>query len=120
MFRAFHLDLSFGAALFTTFARSIANIPPAAPGRIGIFEVSIIAALAAFGIPRSEALGLAIVLHLVAHIPRIVLGAIFLSVEPVPIFAPSRVMKDIGASRDADADGGLRPEGDPPRPQPIP
>ena len=120
MFRAFHLDLSFGAALFTTFARSVANIPPAAPGRIGIFEVSIIAALAAFGIPRSEALGLAIVLHLVAHIPRIALGAIFLSVEPVPIFAPSRVMKDIGASRDADAGGGLRPEGDPPRPRPIP
>jgi uncharacterized protein (TIRG00374 family) len=120
MFRAFHLDLLFGAALFTTFARSIANIPPAAPGRIGIFEVSIIAALAAFGIPRSEALGLAIVLHLVAHIPRIALGAIFLSVEPVPIFAPSRVMKDIGAYRDADAGGGLRPEGDPPRPEPIP
>ncbi len=69
MFRAFHLDLAFGAALFTTFARSIANLPPAAPGRIGIFEVSIITALAAFGVPRSEALGLAIVLHLVAHIP---------------------------------------------------
>jgi uncharacterized protein (TIRG00374 family) len=120
MFRAFHLDLSFGAALFTTFARSIANIPPAAPGRIGIFEVSIIAALAAYGVPRSEALGLAIVLHLVAHIPRIALGAIFLSIEPVPIFAPSRVIKDVRASGDADASGGLRPEEGPPRSGPLP
>ena len=110
MFRAFHLDLAFGAALFTTFARSIANLPPAAPGRIGIFEVSIIAALAAFGVPRSEALGLAIVLHLVAHIPRIALGAIFLSVEPVPLFAPSRAAKEVRAAREEDAGKGPRPE----------
>lgn len=88
MFRAFHLDLSFGAALVTAFARSVASLPPAAPGRIGVFEVAIIAALAPYGVPRSEALGLAIVLHLVAYVPRIVLGAAFLALEPVPFFKP--------------------------------
>jgi uncharacterized protein (TIRG00374 family) len=110
MFRAFHLDLPLGAALFTAFARSIANIPPAVPGRIGVFEISVIASLAAYGVPRSEALGLAIVLHLAGYVPRIALGAVFLSVEPVPIFAFSRVVKEVRTAREADAGGGLRPE----------
>jgi len=109
MFRAFGLDLPFGAALLTAFARSLANIPPAVPGRIGIFEVSVIAALAVYGVPRSEALGLAIVLHLVAFVPRIVLGAIFMSVEPVPVFSPSGAGKGRGECPESGPDRSVTP-----------
>ena len=85
-FRAFGLDLPLGAALFVFFVRMVGNIPPAAPGRIGLYEVTIIYALAAYGVPRSQALGLALVLHVVTYGPKILLGALFLARRPVPLF----------------------------------
>ncbi len=120
MFRAFHLDLPFGAALLMVIVKAIGNVPPAAPGRIGIFEVAIIAALAAYGLPRSETLGLAIVLHLVVHVPKIVLGALFLGLEPVPIFKLAQAAKDGRVARERDAGQGPRLEGGPPSPGGLP
>jgi hypothetical protein len=76
--RAFRLDLSVGAALFLMIVRGVGNLPPGAPGRVGLFELSVIVALAAFGIARTPALSYAVMLHLVTQVPKLVLGGIFL------------------------------------------
>jgi glycosyltransferase 2 family protein len=78
LFQAFHLDLPLGAGLFVIMVRQIANVAPAAPGRIGIFEYTVIVALAAYGVARSPALSFALVLHVIAQVPKLVLGLFFL------------------------------------------
>jgi hypothetical protein len=82
--RAFRLDVPFGAALFVMLVRQVGNLPPAAPGRIGIFEYTVIVALAAFGIARTPALSYAVMLHLVAQVPKIILGGAFVGFKGLP------------------------------------
>jgi len=82
--RALRLDVPVGAALFVLLVRQVANLPPAAPGRIGIFEVSVIVALAAFGIARTPALSYAVMLHLVAQVPKIIIGGAFVGLHGLP------------------------------------
>jgi glycosyltransferase 2 family protein len=85
-FKAFGLDVPVGAGLFVFFVRMVGNLPPAAPGRIGLYEVTLIYALAAYGVPRSQSLGLALVLHVVTYGPKIALGLFYLAKRPVPLF----------------------------------
>jgi uncharacterized protein (TIRG00374 family) len=82
--RAFRLEVSLGAALFVLLVRQVGDIPPAAPGRIGIFEYTVIVALAAFGIARTPALSYAVMLHLVAQVPKIILGGAFVGIKGLP------------------------------------
>jgi uncharacterized protein (TIRG00374 family) len=79
LFKAFHLDLSFWAGLFLLLVLQIGNTPPSTPGRLGIFEFSVILALSVFDIPQTQALSYGIMLHLVVYLPKIILGLIFLS-----------------------------------------
>jgi uncharacterized protein (TIRG00374 family) len=78
LFKAFHLNLSFWVGLFLLLAIQVANIPPSVPGKIGIFEYAVILALSLFGISKGLALSYGIMLHLVAYLPKILLGLIFL------------------------------------------
>lgn len=79
LFKAFHLQLSFWAAIFLLLAVQVGNIPPSAPGKIGIFEYAVILALSVFGVSKSQALSYGIILHLVAFLPKIILGMFFIS-----------------------------------------
>jgi uncharacterized protein (TIRG00374 family) len=79
LFKAFHINLSFGAALFVLLAVQVGNIPPSAPGKIGIFEYAVILALSIFHVSKNEALSYGLMLHLVAFLPKIVLGFLLLS-----------------------------------------
>lgn len=79
LFKAFHLNLSFGVGLFLLLAIQVANMPPSIPGKIGVFEFAVILALSLFGISKSQALSYGIMLHLVAYLPKILLGLIFIS-----------------------------------------
>jgi len=79
LFKAFHLNLSFWVSLFLLLAIQVANMPPSVPGKIGVFEYAVILALSLFGISKSQALSYGIMLHLVAYVPKILLGLIFLS-----------------------------------------
>ena len=79
LFKAFHLQLSFWAAIFLLLAVQVGNIPPSAPGKIGIFEYAVILALAVFDVPKSQALSFGILLHVVAFLPKIILGMFFIS-----------------------------------------
>jgi len=74
LFQAFGLKLSYWAALVVLLAVQAGNIPPSIPGKIGVFEVAVILALAVFGIGKGEALVYGIMLHLVAYLPKIILG----------------------------------------------
>ncbi len=78
LFKAFNLKLSFLAGLFLLLAIQVGNIPPSVPGRIGIYEYVVILALSLFNISKSQALSYGIMLHLVAYVPKILLGLVFL------------------------------------------
>jgi len=82
--RALRLELTVGAALFVLLVRQLGEIPPAAPGKIGIFEYTVIVALAAFGVARTPALSYAVMLHLVSQVPKIILGGAFVGLRGIP------------------------------------
>ncbi len=67
------------AALLVLLALQAGAIPPSVPGKIGIYEYSVILALSAFAVPSDAALLCAVVLHIVVYLPKIVLGAIFMA-----------------------------------------
>jgi hypothetical protein len=79
VFKAVGLPLGFGPALIVLLAIQVGSLPPSAPGKIGVFEYSVILALAVFSIPRSEALYYGLMLHLVVFLPKIALGLIYFS-----------------------------------------
>jgi uncharacterized membrane protein YbhN (UPF0104 family) len=66
------------AGLFLLLAIQVGNIPPSVPGKIGIFEYAVILALSLFNVSKSQALSYGIMLHLVAYMPKILLGLVFL------------------------------------------
>lgn len=78
LFKAFGLEIPFWGALLILFAIQVGNIPPSVPGKLGVFEYAVILALSIFGISKDVALGYGIMLHLVAYLPKIVLGQIYL------------------------------------------
>ena len=79
LFKAFHLNLSFWVGLFLLLAIQVGNLPPSVPGKVGIFEYAVILALSLFSVPKSQALSYGIMLHMVAFVPKILLGLIFIS-----------------------------------------
>jgi len=78
LFKAFCLNLSFWVGLVVLLVIKLGSIPPSAPGKIGIYEYAVILALSAFAVSKSQALSYGIMLHLVAYLPKILLGFIFL------------------------------------------
>jgi uncharacterized protein (TIRG00374 family) len=79
VFRAFDLSLPTQAALFVLLAVQAGTVPPSLPGKIGVFEYAVVLALGAYAVPQSAALTYAVVLHLVAYLPKIILGAVFMT-----------------------------------------
>lgn len=75
---AFHLQLPFASSVLVTVAVGLAMILPAPPAAVGVFEGAALIALKAYGVPHSEALPYALVLHLVNFLPFIVVGAALL------------------------------------------
>jgi len=78
MFKAFDLELSFWVGLVVLLAIQVGNIPPSVPGKLGIFEYVVVLALSIFGISKGLALSYAIMLHLVAFLPKLLLGQVYL------------------------------------------
>jgi uncharacterized protein (TIRG00374 family) len=76
--RAFHLGLSPLAGLLTVIAINLALILPSSPAAVGVFEAATLVALSAYGVSTSEALPVALVLHLVNLVPYLAAGAFVL------------------------------------------
>jgi len=75
VFKALGINLALWPSLLVFMAIQVGNIPPSVPGKLGIFEYAVILALSAFPLSREQAFSYAIVLHAVAYVPKILLGA---------------------------------------------
>jgi uncharacterized protein (TIRG00374 family) len=74
--RAFDFELAPAAGLLVLAAVGLSMVLPAAPGALGVFEAAAVLALAAYDVPRSQALSYAFVLHGLNLFPYLVAGAI--------------------------------------------
>jgi uncharacterized protein (TIRG00374 family) len=79
LFFAFDFQLTFFGALVLLLMIQVASTPPSIPGKIGIFEYSVILGLGLFGIGNADAMGYALLLHIVSYLPKIILGFIFMA-----------------------------------------
>ncbi len=78
LFQAFGFKLPIWSALVLQLVLMVGMAPPSVPGKIGIFEYAVILSLSTFNIDKSLALSYALMLHLVAYLPKIILGFIFM------------------------------------------
>jgi hypothetical protein len=76
--QGFDLGLSFSAGLLVAIATGLGMIIPSAPGAVGIFEAATVIVLHAYGVPSSQALSYALVLHAMNLIPYLVAGGALL------------------------------------------
>ncbi|HUB35875.1 MAG TPA: lysylphosphatidylglycerol synthase transmembrane domain-containing protein [Solirubrobacteraceae bacterium] len=75
---AFHLDVPFWCGVLVSVAVGLSMIIPSPPAAVGVFEAAALVALKAYGVPYSEALPYALVLHLVNFVPFVVVGGLLL------------------------------------------
>jgi uncharacterized membrane protein YbhN (UPF0104 family) len=78
LMQGFHLGLSFSAGLLIAIATGLGMIIPSAPGAVGIFEAATVVGLHAYGVPNSQALSYALVLHAMNLVPYLVAGGVVL------------------------------------------
>lgn len=69
------LSLSAPQLLAVATAGLAGLVTPATPGSVGVYEAALVAALAAFGQPREEALAGALLLHAISVAPVLLVGA---------------------------------------------
>lgn len=79
----FDFGLAPGAGLLVVIATGFSLALPAAPAGLGVFEAATVVALAAYDVPKSEALSYALVLHAVNIVPFLLAGALVLNVHGV-------------------------------------
>jgi uncharacterized protein (TIRG00374 family) len=75
---AFDLGVSFLAGLLVVIAVGLGMILPSSPAALGVFEGATVLVLAAYGIPDSEAVSYALVLHALNALPFLVLAPLLL------------------------------------------
>lgn len=79
LFEAFALNLFFMEALVLQLIVLVGMSIPSVPGKIGIFEYTVILALSMFGVDEGTALSFGLMLHVGAYLPKIILGFIFMA-----------------------------------------
>jgi glycosyltransferase 2 family protein len=75
---AFHLDVPFWCGVLVAVAVGLSMILPSPPAAVGVFEAAALVALKAYGVPYSQALPYALVLHLVNFVPFVLVGGLLL------------------------------------------
>lgn len=75
---AFHLEVPFVCGVLVVVAVGAGMILPSPPAAVGVFEGAALIALKAYGVPHSEALPYALVLHLVNFVPFVIVGVVLL------------------------------------------
>jgi glycosyltransferase 2 family protein len=93
----FHLGLSPGAGLLVVIATGLSLVIPSAPAAVGVFEAAAIIVLSAYGIPRSESLSYALVVHAVNVLPFVASGLLLVNLQPGAFGRSSDVFR--GADR---------------------
>jgi uncharacterized protein (TIRG00374 family) len=81
LFRAFHLELSLGAALLLLTLLHAGMAPPSSPARLGVFHALTVVGLETLEVDRAVSLAYAVVLHALVYAPQIVLGGLALALS---------------------------------------
>lgn len=76
MMLAMQIKVSFWAAPIVAVFLAASMVIPAPPGRLGVFEGTIVLALAMFDVPKELALSFGLVLHIVQSVPTLLWGSI--------------------------------------------
>ncbi len=79
LFQAYGFDLGVMEALILQVILIIGMAIPSVPGKIGVFEYTVMLALGMFAVEGTIALSFGLMLHLVAYIPKIILGFVFMA-----------------------------------------
>jgi glycosyltransferase 2 family protein len=77
----FDFGLSPAAGLLVVIATSLSLLLPSAPAAVGVFEAAAIVALAAYGVPQTQALSYALIVHALNVLPFVLAGLVVLNVE---------------------------------------
>ncbi len=85
LMRGFHFGLSFVAAVLVTAATGLSLVIPASPAAVGVFETAALIGLKAYGVPKSDALSFALVLHAVNLFPYLAVGLAVLPAHAFPL-----------------------------------
>lgn len=83
LFTSFGFNLPIIAAIVVMVLNTLALMIPITPGNVGTFELVVVAALLAYGIPKSDAVLFAMALHILDLIPIFIMGLFFLRSEKV-------------------------------------
>jgi len=84
LFLALDLRLPPIAALFLLIVLQVGIAPPSLPGKIGVFHYLTVLGLSVYSVEKSVALSYAIVLYVVALMPKIVIGTGILAFKKPP------------------------------------
>lgn len=77
------LGLNWAEALGVFALSSLGMLLPSSPGALGVYEAVAVTALAAYGVPRSQALGVALFAHMAQFIPVTLVGGLVFLAFPV-------------------------------------
>ena len=91
MLRAMNLDLPWLAGWVILAFVGLSVSVPSAPGYVGVFHYAAVLAVEVFGVPRSTAVGYALVLHASQIIPITLIGWLFLLREHVSLTTAAHV-----------------------------
>ncbi|MBN1572510.1 MAG: flippase-like domain-containing protein [Deltaproteobacteria bacterium] len=85
------VEFAFSAAIAVVVFIAFASVIPAPPGYVGTFEVGGISALMIYGLAKSDAAGVVLVMHALNIFPAIIMGLIFLWLDKMSLAEVSRV-----------------------------
>lgn len=91
---AFHLGLPWEAAWVILVALAFGVSIPSAPGFVGTYHYAVILCSVIYGVPRSEALSYALVLHAANILPVFLLGLIFVWMEGLRLSSLIQLKRD--------------------------
>jgi len=94
-FHSFHFNLPFIAACVVLVLTALGIMAPTAPGFVGNFHLFCIIGLSLFGIPKTEALSFAILLHFIQVGLVGIMGIAFIPLVKIPFFELFAVKKQI-------------------------
>jgi uncharacterized membrane protein YbhN (UPF0104 family) len=103
----FDLGLSPGAGLLVVIATSLSLILPSAPAAVGVFEAAAIVALAAYGVPQTQAFSYALIVHALNVLPFVVAGLVVLNLERAILQPSTRRQRRDEAIRAHDVATGI-------------
>ena len=100
LFIAFRLPLPLVAALLLLVSLQVANTIVSVPGNLGVFHYVTVLTLGAYSVDHDAALAYAIVLYVVALVPKILAGAVLMACAPRELTAGMFAWRHSGPAKE--------------------